>query len=83
MLVYPSAHRDSWYHQSTCLIHTKSTKEKKKRICIYSKTAPHQKSEMYVFMLFFMLCSKYVYMQTHVLLMSENKDDKVLRNGGE
>lgn len=32
-------------------------------------------------MLFFMLCWKYVYMQTHVLLTSKNKDDKSLGNG--
>lgn len=32
----------------------------------------------YVVMLIFfsMLCSRYVYMQTHVLFMSKNKDDK-------
>lgn len=54
-------------------------------MCIYSINAPHQNSDSYdlyvvfyvvTLIIFSMLCSRYVYMQTHVLFMSKNKDDK-------
>lgn len=50
--------------------------------CIYNINAPHQNYYLYVgfffLMLFFPCCVQgmYVYMQTHVLLMSKNKDDE-------
>lgn len=59
-------------------------KKRKSRICIYSINAPHQNSDLYdmyvvfyvvMLIIFSMLCSSYVYMQTHVLFMSKNKDD--------
>lgn len=59
MSVDPSAHRDSQYHQSTHLIQTK--RKKKKRICIYSKSAPHQKSDLYVFVIFHVVFEVCIY----------------------
>lgn len=57
----------------------KKKQTRNSRICIYSINAPHQNYNLYVvfFMFpFFMLCLRYVYMQTHVLLKSKNKDDE-------
>lgn len=80
-LLHPS-HRDTWYSLSKHLLYREDSlhfkkRTEKSRICIYSINAPYQNSDLYVvfYVIFSMLCLRYVYMQTHVLFMSKNKDD--------